>query len=126
MYIAETELKESLNVNNALTKIYGLNIKKSSQICKKLGFSKNLKISEINEIQKDTLSRYLDNTSILLNSELKKKKEFLTQKTVEIKLYRGLRKLKGYPVRGQRTRSNAKTSRRCKFYNFYATIKIKF
>jgi len=51
---------------------------------------------------------------IPINSELKKNKILEKQNLVDLKHYRGLRKLKGFPVRGQRTRSNAKTAKKIK------------
>ena len=49
-----------------------------------------------------------------LGSDLRKKNASVSKNLVSIKTYRGLRKFRGLPVRGQRTHTNAKTSRRHK------------
>jgi len=115
MYIAETELNDYSHICVALTNVYGLNKAHSNLICKKLGFSDNFKVSDITNSQKEALIRALNNSNFILNAELKKTHSIIKQKSIDIKLYRGLRRLKGYPVRGQRTRSNAKTAKRVVF-----------
>ena len=49
-----------------------------------------------------------------ITSELKKSQVFALKKLVDIKSYRGLRKIRGLPVRGQRTHTNAKTAKQYK------------
>jgi small subunit ribosomal protein S13 len=112
MYLAETELKDNLKVSVSLTKIYGIKKKNASIICKSLGFADDLKVFELNYIQKEKLSRFITSSSLIINTELKKKNSLINQKLIDIKSYKGLRRLKGYPVRGQRTRSNAKTAKK--------------
>jgi small subunit ribosomal protein S13 len=46
----------------------------------------------------------------LINTNLKKEKILLAKKLVQIKTYRGIRRLRGLPIRGQRTHTNAKTA----------------
>jgi ribosomal protein S13 len=83
MYILDTEINNNDSVFFGLQKIYGIGKFESSNICNKLGFSFNYKINELSEKQMVQL----------------------------IKLIEMLRKLKGLPVRGQRTHTNAKTAR---------------
>jgi small subunit ribosomal protein S13 len=88
IYIFETEILNSKSVQFSLKKIYGLNTFQINSICKKLGFSANLKTSKLATDQIFTL-----------------------KKLVEIKSYSGLRRIKGLPVRGQRTHTNARTAK---------------
>lgn len=64
------------------------------------------------EDQKLKLVRLIENSKLLINSDLKRLVNMEQKKLVNIKSYRGLRKLKGFPVRGQRTRSNARTAKK--------------
>jgi small subunit ribosomal protein S13 len=56
------------------------------------------------------LIKFIENLNLLINSNLKKEKIILAKKLVQIKAYRGIRKLRGLPIRGQRTHTNAKTA----------------
>ena len=110
VYILETELNKNKSIFFALTKIYGINFNTSVFICKNLGFSKNLKI-------KNLTNKQIKNIIYLINN-LKKIKTIKIENLISIKSYRGLRRLKRFPVRGQRTRSNANTAKKLNFKKF--------
>nr|QYC61810.1 ribosomal protein S13 [Paralia sulcata] len=111
-YLLETELPNKASIPFALKKIYGIGKFNSINLCKKLGFSKNLKISDLTVEQKNKLIKLINESKFLINSDLRRVKNTNKKKLVEIKLYRGIRRIKGFPVRGQRTRSNAKTAKK--------------
>ena len=92
--------------------VYGLGKSISLLICKRLGFSKNLKVKHLSKEQINKLVKTIENLDKELASDLKKLKILSTKKLVNIKSYKGLRKIKGLPIRGQRTHTNAKTSRK--------------
>lgn len=110
IYIFETKLPENKPVFFSLTYVYGIGKKTSYLICKKLGFSMNLKIKNITQDQSVSIIKIIDSSQLVLSNELKKVKSFSLKKLISIKSYRGLRKLKGLPVRGQRTHTNAKSA----------------
>lgn len=112
MYILETNLKENQPIVLSFTNIYGLGCRKSNKFVKKLGFSKNITIFKLNKIQNKKTKTFLIKNKKSLSSSLKKKEEMSKTKKIEIKYLKELRKLKGYPVNGQRTRTNAKTSKK--------------
>ena len=66
----------------------------------------------MSEEQTKTVIKFVDASSLIISSDLKKTKSLLFKTLVYIKSYRGLRKLKGLPVRGQRTHTNSKTVRK--------------
>ena len=80
--------------------------------CKKLGISKNFKVFELTEEQKFNLIKLIENSGLFINSDLKRYLLNKKKNLINIKSYKGLRKLQGFPVRGQRTRSNAKTAKK--------------
>ncbi len=112
VYLFESEVPDSKSVFFALMYIYGMGKKNSFLICKKLGFSINLKVKDLSKEQVNKLIKIVEFLNIKLTSDLKKFKLFDKTKLASIKSYRGLRLQKGLPVRGQRTHTNAKTSRK--------------
>ena len=114
IYILETKLYDNKSIFFALKNIYGIGDSKSFDICKKLGFAKNLKVKDLTEDQIKKLLKLVDNSNLLITSDLKKFKNLILKNLVSIKSYRGLRRIKGLPVRGQRTHTNSKTARKIK------------
>lgn len=114
IYLLETSIIETKPIFIALQNIYGINIFYSSHICKKLGVSFNYKIKNLSLKQKTHLIKIMNNYNLIFSSKLKLEKTLAEKTLVDLKTYRGLRKLQGFPVRGQRTRSNAKTSKKLK------------
>ena len=111
LYIFETELLSTKSIFFSLQKIYGIGQNQAFFICKKLGFSNNLKTSELSSDQITKLIKFIDKSNLIITSELKKVQSLFFKNLVSIKSYRGLRKIQGLPVRGQRTHTNAKTAR---------------
>ena len=112
VYLFESELPKNKSIFVSLIKVYGLGNFKSSQICKKLGFSKFLKVKNLTKEQINKLAKIFELENIKTSSDLKKLKLLNNNKLIEIKSYRGLRKSRGLPVRGQRTHTNAKTAKK--------------
>lgn len=112
LYLLETSLPENKSVLTSLTYVYGINFSTSKIICKKLGFSLNLKIKDLSQEQITEIMRLVDVSKLILNNELKKLRTLTFKRLVDIKSYKGLRRLKGLPSRGQRTHTNAKSARK--------------
>lgn len=112
IYLVESKIPEKKSVFFALKYIYGINQYTSFLFCKKLGFSKNLKIKNLSKEQIIKLLKLLESSNILIGSSLKKTKKLILQKLILIKSYRGLRRNDGLPVRGQRTHTNARNARK--------------
>jgi small subunit ribosomal protein S13 len=110
IYILETELLENKPIFFSLTRIFGIGHLQSFTICKKLGLSSNCKLSTLKPDQIVKLIKFIENSNLLINSSLKKSKIMLAKNLVQIKAYKGIRRLRGLPIRGQRTHTNAKTA----------------
>ena len=111
IYIFETEIPNIKSIQFSLQKIYGIGKQHSFLFCKQLGFSKNLKTSELSKDQIIKLTKTISSSDLVITNQLKKFQILLLQNLINIKSYRGLRRLQGLPVRGQRTHTNSKTSK---------------
>lgn len=112
IYLFESELPENKSVFLSLANIYGLGKFRSLVICKRLGLSKNFKAKNLSKEHINKFIKIIECLKIELASDLKKSKILSVKKLISIKSYKGLRKIRGLPVRGQRTHTNAKTSRK--------------
>jgi small subunit ribosomal protein S13 len=112
LYLLETKLSENKSVFFALSDIHGIGKNTAFFLCKKLGFSINLKIKDLTQEQVAEILQLVDSLNLTLNNELKKLKSLQLKTLVSIKSYKGLRRVRGLPVRGQRTHTNAKSSKK--------------
>lgn len=112
VYLFESELPEKKSIFFAMTQIFGIGKSQAFFICKKLGFSKNLKVKSLSKEQTQKLVSFIENSNLVLVGDLKKFKLLKLKKLLSIKSYKGLRLKQGLPVRGQRTHTNARTSRK--------------
>ena len=95
-------------VEYGLTYLFGIGLKCSQDILTKLGINfdtrvRNLTDEQVTAIQKEVSAHYL------VEGALRKKIALDIRRLQEIESYRGLRHKKGLPVRGQRTKTNART-----------------
>jgi len=110
--LLEIERLKNESIFSLLISFYGIGKLKAKFICKRVGFSKNLKSKHLSYEQKNKLIKVVSNLNKELTSDSKKSEILNLKKAILIKFYKGFRKGKGLPVRGQRTRSNAKTSKK--------------
>ena len=115
VYFLDTEISNAKKLNKSLQNIFGFGKKKTNLICKKFGIAKNLKTSDLSNRQLLHLSQNILDLNLVITNNLKKKTALDIQNLVNIKSIRGLRKIKGLPVRGQRTHTNSKTSKKFRF-----------
>lgn len=114
LYLFESNIPENKSILFSLTYVYGIGKSKSLTICKKLGFSKNFKAKNLSREQVNKLLKLVESLDFKLSSGLKKLKLLQKKKLISIKSYKGLRRNQGLPVRGQRTHTNARTSKKIK------------
>lgn len=112
VYILETKLFENKSIVFALNSIYGIGRYQSFIICKKLGFSTNFKVKNLSEEQIKKLLEIIYNSNLMITSDLKNLKNLILKNLVSIKSQRGLRRIRGLPIRGQRTHTNARTAKK--------------
>lgn len=111
-FIFETELRLKKSIFFSLLYIFGIGKFNSFLICKQLGFAKNFKTKHLSKQQISQITQLIEFLNFKIGSHLKKSKILATKKLISIKCYKGLRKIKGLPIRGQRTHTNSRTARK--------------
>jgi len=94
----------------ALTYIYGIGTSSAQKILEKAGVDKNLKIQEWDDEQTSRV-RQVISQEFRIEGELRSETQLNIKRLMDIGCYRGIRHRLGLPVRGQRTRTNARTRR---------------
>ncbi|MCK4542333.1 MAG: 30S ribosomal protein S13 [Spirochaetales bacterium] len=96
------------NTKIALTYIFGIGRTSAVQICKKTGIDPDRKINDLSVEEISKLRQILD-TDYKVEGRLRTEVALNIKRLMDIGCYRGLRHRKGLPVRGQRTKTNART-----------------
>jgi small subunit ribosomal protein S13 len=91
-----------------LTYIFGIGRSSAKAILEQAGISEDTKVNEWNDDNIKTISRIV-NEEYKVEGELRSEVQLSIKRLMDIVCYRGLRHRKGLPVRGQRTRTNART-----------------
>lgn len=105
--IEGVDLPRDKRVEIGLTYIYGIGRPTANKILEKTGINKETKIKDLTEEEINILRRELDNYQV--EGELRRGVRADIKRLMDIGSYRGLRHRRGLPVRGQRTRTNART-----------------
>ncbi|MDO4570895.1 MAG: 30S ribosomal protein S13 [Planctomycetia bacterium] len=92
----------------SLTYLYGIGLKTALDLCRKVGVDPTIKAREMTEKQVADLAALLDNEYIV-EGHLRRTVAQNIARLKEIACYRGFRHRRGLPVRGQRTKTNART-----------------
>jgi len=106
--IVGVELPNTKKVWVALTYIYGIGRSRSFEILKNTGVNPEKKVGELTEEEISKISKFIQD-HYKIEGELRTEVQRNIKRLIEIGCYRGIRHKLGLPVRGQRTRSNART-----------------
>ncbi len=106
--IAGIDLPNNKKIEYALPYLYGIGLTLSRKILKDTGIDSNKRVYELNEEEISTLNKEIQNHYIV-EGELRKIVQLNIKELMDLGCYRGLRHRKGLPVRGQRTKTNART-----------------
>ena len=106
--IAGVNIPTNKIVQTGLTYIYGIGDKFSKQICNALDISKSKRVSELADEQILKIREYIDQ-NFTVEGDLRRETSLNIKRLIDLASYRGSRHKKKLPVRGQRTRCNART-----------------
>ena len=106
--IAGVDIPNQKRVEIALTYIYGIGRKSANDILEKTGIDPDTRAKDLTEEQIAKLRDEIENNYVV-EGDLRRDVALNIKRLVEINCYRGVRHRKGLPVRGQRTKTNART-----------------
>jgi small subunit ribosomal protein S13 len=106
--IAGVDLPRDKRVEIALTYIFGIGKTTSQRILKDTGIDSNTRVRELTEDEVSKLRETIDKT-VKVEGDLRREISLNIKRLVDIGCYRGVRHRRGLPVRGQRTKTNART-----------------
>ena len=106
--IAGVDLPRDKRVEIGLTYVYGIGRKKASEILAATGVNPDTRVRDLTEDDEKKLREYIDK-NLVVEGDLRRNVSLNIKRLVDIQCYRGVRHRKGLPVRGQRTKTNART-----------------
>ncbi|MFO8184758.1 MAG: 30S ribosomal protein S13 [Candidatus Aegiribacteria sp.] len=112
--IAGVDLPANKHVLYALPYIYGIGLASSREILEKAGIDFTVKTDDLTESEVATLRKIID-SDYKVEGALRAEINMNRKRLMDIRCYRGIRHRRGLPVRGQRTRTNARTRKGPKF-----------
>jgi small subunit ribosomal protein S13 len=105
--IAGVNIPDNKHISIALTYIYGIGRMRARKICTAAGLNPASKVRELSEAELDKLR--VETSRYPLEGDLRREVSMNIKRLMDLGCYRGVRHRKGLPVRGQRTRTNART-----------------
>ena len=105
--IAGVNVADSKHADIALTAIYGIGRPRAQKICAVLGIANTTKIKDLTEAQLDQLRAEIGRYTV--EGDLRREVAMNIKRLTDLACYRGIRHRRGLPLRGQRTKTNART-----------------
>ena len=105
--IAGVDLPKDKRVEIGLTYIYGIGLKRSQKILSDAGVSPDVRVKDLTSDQEQAIRNAM--SSYILEGDLRREVALNIKQLVEMGCYRGLRHRRNLPVRGQRSKTNART-----------------
>jgi small subunit ribosomal protein S13 len=111
--IAGVNLPNQKRLEIGLTYIYGIGQSTAQKVCADLGLSTDTKVRDLTDEEVTRLQRYID-SELQVEGDLRRERSQAIKRLQEIGSYRGQRHRRGLPVRGQRTKTNARSRKGAK------------
>ena len=106
--IAGVDLPNEKRVEYGLTYVYGIGVTSSRKILEEAGINPDTRVKDLTEDEEKKIREIIDR-DYTVEGDLKRQVALDIKRLIEVGCYRGLRHRKGLPVRGQRTKTNART-----------------
>jgi small subunit ribosomal protein S13 len=106
--IAGVNLPREKRLEIGLTYIFGIGRSTSQKVCTSVGIGIDTKVRDLTDEEITKLRDYID-TNLQVEGDLRRERSQAIKRLGEIGAYRGVRHRRGLPVRGQRTKTNART-----------------
>ena len=106
--IAGVDLPNEKRIEAGLTYIYGIGWPTSREILKKTGINPDTRVKDLTEEEAGKIRKVIEE-EYLVEGDLRREVSMNIKRLMEIGSYRGIRQRRGLPVRGQKTKTNART-----------------
>jgi small subunit ribosomal protein S13 len=106
--ISGIDLPKEKRVEIALTYIFGIGLSTSKKVLEATGVNADTRVKDLSEEEVNSLREYI-NKNVKVEGDLRRTIALNIKRLVEIGCYRGIRHRRGLPVRGQKTKTNART-----------------
>ncbi len=103
------QLPQDKPITYALTYLYGVGLKTAQAIIKGAGINGRKRVKELSKEDEAAILHQIADLKLVIEGDRRKQVALAIQRLTAIKAYRGLRHMKSLPVRGQRTKTNART-----------------
>ena len=107
--IAGVDLPRDKRIQIGLTYIYGIGVSTADKLLEKAKVSPDTRVKDLTDDEVKKISDALESSGILVEGELRRDTAMNIKRLEEIGCYRGIRHRKSLPVRGQKTKTNART-----------------
>ena len=107
--IAGVDLPREKRIEVGLTYVYGIGQSTADEILAGTGINPDTRVKDLTADEEAKIRDYIDKNNIMVEGDLRRNTALDIKRLVEIQCYRGTRHRKGLPVRGQRSKTNART-----------------
>lgn len=107
--ISGVDLPREKRIEIGLTYVYGIGRTTSNRLLKEAQVDPNTRVKDLTDDEVARITNAIQNENILIEGELRRETAMNIKRLQEIGCYRGIRHRKGLPVRGQKTKTNART-----------------
>ena len=107
--IAGVDLPREKRIEVGLTYVYGIGQSTADEILAGTGINPDIRVKDLSAEDEAKIRDYIDKNDIIVEGDLRRNVALDIKRLTEIQCYRGVRHRKGLPVRGQRTKTNART-----------------
>jgi small subunit ribosomal protein S13 len=105
--IAGVNIPDNKHAVISLTYVFGVGRSTAKQLCASTGIAETIKISDLSEAQLDELRNEV--SQLTVEGDLRREKQMNIKRLMDMGCFRGIRHRRSLPVRGQRTKTNART-----------------
>lgn len=109
--VAGVNIPDNKRLEIALRSIYGVGATTAAKVATTAGIENNPRVRELNEEELARVRAAVERGAFLIEGDLRREVQMNIRRLIDIGSYRGVRHRRGLPVRGQRTRTNARTKR---------------
>jgi small subunit ribosomal protein S13 len=107
--IAGIDIPREKRVEIGLRYIYGIGPTRSLQVLKQGGINPDTRVKDLTESEVSVINTIIQNSDYKVEGDLRREVQMNIKRLMDIGCYRGVRHIRGLPVRGQRTQTNART-----------------